>query len=143
MQARSKNPASALPGATEGVQTLMAAVFKSGVPAEVFHLVHLRASQINGCSACVDGGVKHAKAAGVTDDRLHMVAAWREAPNFSDAERVATRYACRGRCTAPHAARRDRPAARSAGRKPAPPCGHGPGSPTFVSWLDCGARASH
>lgn len=89
MQARSKNPASALPGATEGVQTLMAAAFKSGVPAEVFHLVHLRASQINGCSACVDGGVKHAKAAGVTDDRLHMVAAWREAPNFSDAERAA------------------------------------------------------
>ncbi len=73
----------------EGVQTLMASAFKSGVPAEVLHLAHLRASQINGCSACVDGGVKHAKDAGVTDDRLHMLAAWREAPNFSDAERAA------------------------------------------------------
>jgi len=89
MQARIKNPASALPGAMEGVQTLMASAFKSDVPAEVLHLVHLRASQINGCSACVDGGIKHAKEAGVTDDRLHMVAAWREAPIFSDAERAA------------------------------------------------------
>ena len=89
MQARIKNPASVLPGAMEGVQTLMASAFKSGAPAEVLHLVHLRASQINGCSACVDGGVKHARQAGVTDDRLHMVAAWREAPYFSDAERAA------------------------------------------------------
>jgi len=89
MQARIKNPASVLPGAMEGIQTLMASAFKSGVPAEVLHLVHLRASQINGCSACVDGGIKHAKAAGVNDDRLHMVAAWHEAPNFSDAERAA------------------------------------------------------
>lgn len=89
MQPRIKNPASVLPGAMAGVQTLMASCLKSGVPAEVLHLVHLRASQINGCSACVDGGIKHAKEAGVTDDRLHMVAAWREAPNFSDAERAA------------------------------------------------------
>jgi len=89
MQARIKNPASVLPGAMEGVQTLMASAFKSGVPAQVLHLVHLRASQINGCSACVDGGIKLAKEAGVTDDRLYMVAAWREAPNFSDPERAA------------------------------------------------------
>jgi AhpD family alkylhydroperoxidase len=89
MQARIKNPATVLPGAMEGVQTLMASAFKSSAPAEVLHLVHLRASQINGCSACVDGGVKHARQAGVDDDRLHMVAAWREAPNFSDAERAA------------------------------------------------------
>jgi AhpD family alkylhydroperoxidase len=89
MQARIKNPASALPGAMEGVQALIASAFKSSAPAEVLHLVHLRASQINGCSACVDGGIKHARQAGVADDRLHMVAAWREAPNFSDAERAA------------------------------------------------------
>jgi len=89
MQARIKNPASALPGAMEGIQTLNASAFKSGVPAEVLHLVHLRTSQINGCSACVDGGIRHAKEAGVADDRLHMLAAWREAPHFSDAERAA------------------------------------------------------
>ena len=89
MQARIKNPASVLPGAMEGVQTLMASAFKSSAPAEVLHLVHLRASQINGCSACVDGGVKHARQVGVADDRLNMVAAWREARCFSDAERAA------------------------------------------------------
>jgi AhpD family alkylhydroperoxidase len=89
MQARIKNPASVLPGAMESVQALMASAFKAGVPAEILHLVHLRTSQINGCSACVDGGVKHARGAGVADDRLHMVAAWREAPTFSDAERAA------------------------------------------------------
>jgi len=51
--------------------------------------VHLRASQINGCAACIDGGVKHAKQAGESDDRLFTVSAWREAPYFSDAERAA------------------------------------------------------
>ena len=52
-------------------------------------LVHLRTSQINGCSACVDGGAKHAKAGGETDERLFAVPAWRETPYFSDAERAA------------------------------------------------------
>ena len=51
--------------------------------------MHLRASQINGCSFCVDFGVKHAKQDGETDDRLHAVAAWREMPYFTDAERAA------------------------------------------------------
>src|SRR5262249_30149290 len=60
-----------------------------GVPPQTLALVHLRASQINGCSQCVDGGVKHAKKAGETDERLFAVAAWREAPYFTDAERAA------------------------------------------------------
>jgi AhpD family alkylhydroperoxidase len=89
MQARIKNPATILPGAMQAIQALMASTQKSGVPAEVLHLVHLRASQINGCSACVDGGVKHAKQAGLTEERLHAIVAWREAPYFSDAERAA------------------------------------------------------
>ncbi len=53
------------------------------------HLIHLRASQINGCGACVDGGVKHAKKAGETDERLFAVSAWRDTPYFTDAERAA------------------------------------------------------
>ena len=57
-----------------------------GVPAKTLGLVHLRASQINGCAFCVDTGVKHAKQAGETDERLHAVAAWRESPHFDDAE---------------------------------------------------------
>ena len=49
----------------------------------------LRASQINGCSTCVDGHARIAKKAGETDERLFAVAAWRDAPYFSDAERAA------------------------------------------------------
>jgi AhpD family alkylhydroperoxidase len=49
----------------------------------------VRASQVNGCSACVEGGVKTAMKAGETPERLATVAAWREAPYFSDAERAA------------------------------------------------------
>ncbi|WP_316310510.1 carboxymuconolactone decarboxylase family protein, partial [Clavibacter michiganensis] len=52
-------------------------------------LVHLRVSQINGCSVCVDSGVRSAKQAGETDERLHAVVAWRETPYFTDEERAA------------------------------------------------------
>jgi len=90
MEARLKNPAALIPGAWEAIQALAkAASEKGGAPAAVLQLSHLRASQINGCGACVDGGVRHAKAAGETDERLFAVAAWRDAPYFSDAERAA------------------------------------------------------
>lgn len=89
MQARIKNPAAILPGAMEAIQALMACAQKAGTPPKTLQLAHLRASQINGCSTCVDGGVKHAKQAGETDERLFAVAAWRDAPYFSDAERAA------------------------------------------------------
>ena len=83
---RMKNPAAVLLDAVQPIQTLYAVVHGSGVPAKTLGLVHLRASQINGCAFCVDSGVKHAKQAGETDDRLHAVAAWRESPHFDDAE---------------------------------------------------------
>ncbi|KUJ37231.1 alkylhydroperoxidase [Streptomyces albus subsp. albus] len=89
MEARMKNPAMVLPGAMTGIQALYKAMHTSGAPQQVMELVHLRVSQINGCSACVFGGVDSAKKAGETDERLHMVAAWREAPFFTDAERAA------------------------------------------------------
>jgi AhpD family alkylhydroperoxidase len=89
MQTRINNPAALLPGAVQAIQALIAAAQKAGTPPKVMQLVHLRASQINGCSFCVDGGVKHARQAGETDERLFAVAAWREAPCFSDAERAA------------------------------------------------------
>jgi AhpD family alkylhydroperoxidase len=59
------------------------------VDGEILELVHLRVSQINGCSACVDGGAKTARKAGVSDEKLATVVAWREAPYFSDEERAA------------------------------------------------------
>ena len=89
MQARMKNPASTLPGAFQAIQALMAAAQKSGAPEGLLQLVHLRASQINGCGPCVDGGVRHAKQSGETDERLFAVSAWRETPYFTEAERAA------------------------------------------------------
>jgi AhpD family alkylhydroperoxidase len=89
MQARMSNPATILPGATQGIQALIKATQQGGVPQTVLELVHLRASQINGCSFCVDYGTHSMKKAGETDERIFSVAAWREAPYFTDAERAA------------------------------------------------------
>jgi AhpD family alkylhydroperoxidase len=89
MQARMSNPATIFPDAMHGIQALLKATRKGGVPQATLELVHLRASQINGCSFCVDSGARSARKAGETDERLFAVAAWREAPYFSDAERAA------------------------------------------------------
>ncbi|MFJ6791178.1 carboxymuconolactone decarboxylase family protein [Streptomyces angustmyceticus] len=89
MNARMKNPAVVLPEAMRPLLDVVEATRRGGVPEETLELVHLRASQINGCSFCVDGGVKSARKAGVGDEKLFAVAAWREAPYFSDAERAA------------------------------------------------------
>ncbi|MCL6301369.1 carboxymuconolactone decarboxylase family protein [Streptomyces kronopolitis] len=89
MNARMKNPATVLPAAMQPLLDVVGATRQGGVPEATLELVHLRASQINGCSFCVDGGVKSARKNGVSDERLFAVAAWREAPYFSDAERAA------------------------------------------------------
>jgi AhpD family alkylhydroperoxidase len=88
MEARMTNPAMVL-GAMEPFQALFKAVYAGGVDPATLELVHLRASQINGCSACVDSGARSARKAGETEEPLATVAAWREAPYFSDAERAA------------------------------------------------------
>nr|WP_253772784.1 carboxymuconolactone decarboxylase family protein [Goodfellowiella coeruleoviolacea] len=69
-----------------GLEKYMAS---SPLPKSLYHLVKLRASQMNGCSFCVDMHSHDAKAAGETDERLFTVAAWRDAPFFTDAERAA------------------------------------------------------
>ena len=89
MEARMSNPGMVLPDAMKGIQALIKASHQGGVPEPTLELVHLRASQINGCSACVTAGALSAKKAGETDERLFAVAAWREAPYFTDAERAA------------------------------------------------------
>jgi AhpD family alkylhydroperoxidase len=88
MQARMNHPAMVVPDAMTTLQSL-GALTKQGLPEKLLELVHLRASQINGCSACVDMHPRIAKKAGETDERLFAVAAWRESPYFSDAERAA------------------------------------------------------
>jgi AhpD family alkylhydroperoxidase len=89
MQSRIKNPAMLLPEAMPAVLALNSAIEKSGLSATILGLVHLRASQINGCSVCVDMGWRKLKGADETDERLFAVSAWRETPYFTDAERAA------------------------------------------------------
>lgn len=89
MQSRMNNPAMIVPGAMQALQALSAATEKGGVPHRTLELVHLRASQINGCSVCIDMHARFLKKGGDTDERLFTVAAWRDAPYFTDAERAA------------------------------------------------------
>jgi AhpD family alkylhydroperoxidase len=63
------------------------------VPTATLHLVDIRASQINGCGFCLDMHTKDAAAAGETSERLNLVAAWREATCFTEAERAALELA--------------------------------------------------
>ena len=88
-QPRMANPAFVIPEAFKGIGQLLAAVGKGGVPTKTLELVGLRASQLNGCSACVQGHWEEAKKAGETDERIVGVSAWRESPYFDDAERAA------------------------------------------------------
>lgn len=88
-QTRMPNPAVIIPEAMTPILNLLKAAKSGGVPDKTLELVHLRASQINGCSFCVDGGARSARKNGETEERLFAVAAWREAPYFTDAERAA------------------------------------------------------
>lgn len=87
MQPRIKNPAMLIPGAMQQLQALAKTAEHGGVPARTLGLVHLRASQINGCSVCVDLSWRSKK--DETEERLFAVSAWQDAPYFSDAERAA------------------------------------------------------
>ncbi|WP_113698874.1 carboxymuconolactone decarboxylase family protein [Nonomuraea lactucae] len=89
MKARMKNPAYVLPDGLKGIQTMLKGVYSAGASQEVLELTALRASQINGCSACVYSHVQNLKKAGESDERIGNVAAWQEAPFYTDAERAA------------------------------------------------------
>jgi AhpD family alkylhydroperoxidase len=86
---RMTNPALLLPEALEAALALSASTANGDLPPRVSELVLLRASQINGCGVCVDMHTKGARRDGETDERLHVVAAWRDTAYFSDAERAA------------------------------------------------------
>jgi AhpD family alkylhydroperoxidase len=89
MQARMKSPVFLLPETLTALLALDKAATTDGLSYVTRKLVHLRASQINGCSVCVDMHAKELKKAKESDERLFAVAAWREAPYFTDAERAA------------------------------------------------------
>lgn len=89
IEPRISNPAALLPDAWEGIQKLLAAIRNGGLDEQTIALTHMRASQINGCSACIDGAVRHARKSGGLDDRLVLVAGWRDSPRFTERERAA------------------------------------------------------
>ncbi|CAM5698806.1 carboxymuconolactone decarboxylase family protein [Streptomyces purpurascens] len=89
MQARMTNPAYVLPGAMKGIGGIFQAIGEGGLRQELAEIVGLRTSQINGCGACVHGHTVNLRKAGVSEERISAVAAWRHAPFFSDAERAA------------------------------------------------------
>jgi AhpD family alkylhydroperoxidase len=84
-----KHPVFVIPEALQALQALGKAVHRGGVPRQTIEIVHLRASQINGCSVCVEMHARDLKQAGESDERIFAVAAWRETPYFTDAERAA------------------------------------------------------
>ncbi len=89
MRPRINNPALSVPGVLDALQALSAAANHGGLPKATVDLVQLRASQINGCAVCIDIHTRSAKNRGETNERLFSVAAWREAPYFTDADRPA------------------------------------------------------
>ncbi|MFF2910607.1 carboxymuconolactone decarboxylase family protein [Paenibacillus sp. NPDC057934] len=93
MQSRMKSPVVTVPEMFPALQSLGTALFasaeQSSVPKQTLFLTYLRASQINGDSVCVDLHSRNALAAGETTERLLALAAWRETPHFSNAERAA------------------------------------------------------
>jgi AhpD family alkylhydroperoxidase len=89
MQARMKHPAMIVPDAMQMLLALSTLGEKCGLPANLIEMVHLRASQINGCSVCVDMHAQNLRKQGETLERSFAVGAWRDAPYFSDAERAA------------------------------------------------------
>ena len=80
MQARIENPAMAVPGALEALQQLAASATTAGIPETTLYMVQLRASQINGCSVCVDIHSRELEQAGESSERMLTVAAWRDTP---------------------------------------------------------------
>jgi AhpD family alkylhydroperoxidase len=88
-QARIKNPALTVPGALDAAQQLAASAKHAGIPEATLALATLRASQINGCSVCVDIHTRELEQIGERSERIHLVAAWRDAPYFTGAERAA------------------------------------------------------
>ncbi|MER8885091.1 carboxymuconolactone decarboxylase family protein [Mesorhizobium sp. M0074] len=89
MQARLKNPVMLIPGALQALLALDKSTETADLSYVTRKLVHLRASQINGCSLCVDMHARELKKAGEKDERVFTVSAWRETPYFTDAERAA------------------------------------------------------
>jgi len=89
MKARINNIVGIVPKAFEAAQALHRSAHECGIPVKTLYLIALRASQINGCSICVDMHSKEMQKAAEPFERIAAVAAWRDTPFFTDAERAA------------------------------------------------------
>jgi AhpD family alkylhydroperoxidase len=89
IQARMAHPALVVEGAMPALHAVARTFHDSGVPDRTIELVDLRVSQINGCGGCLLGHALAAKKLGETDERITVLAGWREAPYFTNAERAA------------------------------------------------------
>ena len=89
MQPRIKSPALTLPGTREALLAINKATDGCGVPRATLELVHARVAQINGCSVCLDMHCRALKKIGERDTRIFALAAWRETPYYTEAERAA------------------------------------------------------
>jgi len=78
-----------IPTTAQSLLAISAAVTAGGLEPSLIHLIKTRASQINGCAFCLHMHTAEARAAGETDDRLHLLNAWREAPAYTERERAA------------------------------------------------------
>ena len=77
------------PAANKAMLDLQRHVNASGIEAPLMELVKTRASQINACAFCIDMHTRDARAHGESEERLHLLAAWREAPHYTERERAA------------------------------------------------------
>ncbi len=80
-------------GAISAMFGLSGYLAKSPLEKNLLHLVEFRVSQINGCAYCLDMHSKDLRAAGETEQRIYLLAAWRESPFYSERERVALEWA--------------------------------------------------
>ncbi|HEY7663819.1 MAG TPA: carboxymuconolactone decarboxylase family protein [Xanthobacteraceae bacterium] len=83
------DPRKAAPEAMNAMSNLHAYVRKCGLEHKLLELIKLRASQINNCAWCMDMHSKELRAAGETEQRLHLLSAWHECPFYSERERAA------------------------------------------------------
>ncbi|HYE61534.1 MAG TPA: carboxymuconolactone decarboxylase family protein [Phycisphaerales bacterium] len=88
MEPRLKYP-KVVPSLMQAMSNVEAEIARVGVEPSLLELVRMRASQINGCAYCLDAHWRDSKAAGLSDQRLYSLPAWRETPFYTERERAA------------------------------------------------------
>ena len=86
------NYAKAAPEAFQAMLRFSEYADNSGLETSLIRLVQIRASQINGCAYCLDMHTQDARAEGESEQRLYLIAGWREAPFYSERERAALEW---------------------------------------------------